>query len=226
MIDTLFLAGLIKALLALVLITGAFIVTRRDLLSLVLTYRIQSILLTVLALVLYGVHASDVLIYLAALTFMSKVVVIPYAVKSVQKRMNIRRDLEFAYLSPSGSMLATIAMILLVYYSFSGFLRELSLSGLTYMGSVFGISLALMGMLVILTRRKVITKVIGYLTMENGVLLFGIFMTELPFIIEVLIIVDLIILVLIATILSTGIDGSIEEFQNRLARLHVKREED
>jgi hydrogenase-4 component E len=225
-IDAHFLEGAIQALLALVLITGAFIVTRRDLLSLVSTYRMQSLLLTLMAVALYGLHASEVLLYLAALTFISKVIIIPSTLNGVQRRMNIRRDTEFAYMSSAGSMLATIAMILLVYYSFSGFLHELSLSGLTYLGSVFGISLALMGMLVILTRRKVITKVIGYLTMENGVLLFGIFIAELPFIIEVLIIIDLIMLILIATILSVGLDGSVEDFQSRVLRLHGRREEE
>jgi hydrogenase-4 component E len=71
-------------------------------------------------------------------------------------------------------------------------------------------------MIVIFTRKQTITNIVGYLTMENGVVLFSLFLTELPLLIEVLIIVDLIMLTLIATILAFGIDSTIEEFHARL----------
>ena len=57
---------------------------------------------------------------------------------------------------------------------------------------------------------------VGYLTMENGILLFGLFMAELPFIIELLIIVDLIIFILLATILAFGIESTEEDFRRKL----------
>jgi len=217
--------SLIRVLLAMVFITGAFIVTRRDLLSLVSTYAIQSLFLTFMALVLYATNGSPILLALAALTFFSKVVYIPGRIRQIQRRMNIRRDFEFKYISPSGMIVATIVIILLVYYALSGFLRDLAGSNLFYLGSVFGISLTMMGMLVTFSRRKIVTKIIGYLTMENGVLLFGIFLTELPLIIEVLVLIDLVIIVLLATILAVGIDSSIEDFQSRL-RPFQGREDD
>ena len=79
----------------------------------------------------------------------------------------------------------------------------------------------LMGMMVMLSRKRAITKVLGFLSMENGVLLFGIFVTELPFIIEFLIIIDLIILVLLTTILTVGIDSTLEDYHKRLHRFHL-----
>jgi hydrogenase-4 component E len=208
--------GAIRLLLAMVFVSGAFIVTRRDLLSLVTTYSVQSLLISLLALVLWAVSGTPTLLIIAAITFFSKVVYIPNKIRQIQRRMNIERDFEFKYISPSGMILATMALILLVYYAFSGFLRDLAGSNLFYMGSVFGVSLAMMGMLVTFSRRKIVTKTIGYLTMENGVILFGIFLAELPLIIEVLVMLDLIILVVLATVLSVGIDSSIEEFQARL----------
>ena len=57
--------------------------------------------------------------------------------------------------------------------------------------------------------------------MENGVLLFGMFVTKLPFIIEFLIIIDLIILVLLTTILTVGIDSTLEDYHKRLHRFHL-----
>jgi hydrogenase-4 component E len=83
-------------------------------------------------------------------------------------------------------------------------------------GAVIGVSLALMGMMVIFTRKQMITKILGYLTMENGVLLFSLFVAELPFIIELLIILDLVMLIVLATVLAFGIDTSIDEFHDKL----------
>ena len=71
-------------------------------------------------------------------------------------------------------------------------------------------------MIVIFTRKQTLTDIVGYLTMENGVVLFSLFLTELPLIIEILIIIDLIMLTLIATVLAFGIDSTIEEFHARL----------
>jgi hydrogenase-4 component E len=78
-----------------------------------------------------------------------------------------------------------------------------------------------MGMLVVFSRKRVITKALGYLSMENGVLMFGLFVTELPFIIEVLIIIDLIILVILTTIMAVGMDSSIEEYRQKFRKLQI-----
>ena len=84
------------------------------------------------------------------------------------------------------------------------------------LGAVIGVSLAMLGMLVIFSRKKIVTKAVGYLMMENGVLLFGLFIAELPFIIELFIIVDLVIFILLATVLSMGIDSTEEDFNRKL----------
>ncbi len=84
----------------------------------------------------------------------------------------------------------------------------------------------LMGLIAIFSRQLAITKVIGYLSMENGVLLFGLFVTELPFITEFVIMVDLIILVLLTTILTVGMDSSIDSYMNRLKEFHLWSEEE
>ncbi|ODS42273.1 MAG: hydrogenase subunit [Candidatus Altiarchaeales archaeon IMC4] len=216
--------GWVEALLALVLVTGAFIVSRRDLHSLVFAYTIQSLFLVFIALLLYLAHPSEVLLSIALLTLSSKVLLIPYTIKRIQKQIKISRDVEFHYISPTGSLFVTILLFLFVYYSFSGVIGGLfTADKISYTGAVFGVSLMLMGMLVTFSRKKVITKIIGYLTMENGVLLFGLFLTELPLIIEVLIIIDLIIMVLLVTILAAGMDSTMEEFHNRL---HIFRRED
>ncbi|MFZ2455431.1 MAG: hydrogenase subunit [Candidatus Altiarchaeia archaeon] len=219
MIDASAIPGIIQTLLVLVMITGAMIVTRKDLIALLAMYRLQSVFLALLALTLYVQSGNVVLLEMVALTVASKVLLIPYFIKRMQKEINISRDLSFHYISPAYSLFITVALIFFSYYSLSKILVRITDNKLFYLGAVFGISLALMGMMIVFSRKKIVTKIIGYLTMENGALIFSIFITELPFVIEVLIIIDLLILVLLAAILAVGMDSSIEEFQGKLERL-------
>ncbi|VVB61228.1 Uncharacterised protein [uncultured archaeon] len=216
MIAPALLDNLIKVLINLILATAAIIIVKRDVLSLVSTYSIQSLLLVFVASVLYMENANVMLLYLALLTLVSKAMIIPHFMERIQKKLNIKRDVEFHYLSPTSALFASVFIILVVYFFLFRILGELSLSNVFFLGATVGVSLTFMGMLIIFSRKQTITNIVGYLTMENGVLLFGLFLTELPLIIEALIVIDLIMLTLLATILAFGINSSIEEFHARL----------
>jgi hydrogenase-4 component E len=210
--------NLSQILIVLILATAAIIIMKRDIRSLIKTYAFQSLLLAAMALLLFVVTGSITLLYLAIIILVSKVLIIPRFMGLVQKRLNIQRDIKFHFLSPTTSLLASVVIILFVYLSFSSLLSELNRfnSSQFLLGATVGMSIVFMGMIVIFTRKQTITNIVGYLTMENGVVLFSLFLTELPLLIEVLIIVDLIMLTLIATILAFGIDSTIEEFHARL----------
>jgi hydrogenase-4 component E len=209
-------AYLTPILFVLVLCSAALMLTQRSLTSLFSIYAWQSMLLAVIAVLLFTNTGNITLLAIAALTIASKVIVIPYFMRKIQKDSQTSRDLEFSYLSPVSSIFISTALIFVVYKSFSRFLVDLSTDKVFFLGAVIGVSLVLMGMLIIFSRKKMITKVVGYLTMENGVLLFSLFIAELPFIIEVLIILDLVILILLSAFLSFGIDSTIEEVHRRL----------
>ncbi len=207
---------LIRILFVFVLGTAALTITRRTLSSLFTTYAVQSWLIAGIALVLFFKEQAVILLPIAAVTIASKAFLIPYLMRRIQKTMNMKRDMEFRYLTPISSILVSTALIFLVYGSFSRFLLEMSSDVLFFLGAVIGVSMTLIGMLVIITRQRMITKIIGYLTMENGVLLFSLFIAELPLIIELLIIIDLIMLIVLSTILAFGIDNTMEEFHKKL----------
>ncbi len=207
---------LIRVLFVLVLCTAALMITQRSLSSLFSIYAAQSLLLAFIALALLWKTGIENLAFMAGLTILSKVIVIPYVLNKIQKDIYTKRDLEFSYLSPVSSILISAALVFVVYKSFSTFLVDLSRDKVFFLGAVMGVSLVLIGMLIIFSRKQMITKIVGYLTMENGVLLFSMFIAELPFIIEVLIILDLIILTLISAILAFGLDSSMKEFHRKL----------
>jgi hydrogenase-4 component E len=207
---------LIKILFVSILGTAALMITRRTVSSIFTIYAVQSCFLAAIALVLFFEKPSVVLLMMAVLTILTKALLIPYVMRKIQNIMNIKRDMDFRYLTPITSILASTAIIFLVYRTFSRFLVELSFDDLFFFGAVIGVSLTLMGMMVIFTRRRVLTKTLGYLLMENGVLLFSLFLAELPFIIELLIVLDLVMLIVLSTVLAFGIDSTIDEFHEKL----------
>jgi hydrogenase-4 component E len=207
-----------QILVVLILATAAIIIVKRDISSLVKTYAAQSLLLAVMAAMLYVETGIITLLVLSIIIVISKTIIIPTFMSHILKKLNIRRDVEFHFLSPITSLFASIIIILFVYVSFTRLLPELNLfnSSLFFLGATVGISIVFMGMIVIFTRKQTITNIVGYLTMENGVVLFSLFLTELPLLVEILIAVDLIMITLLATILAFGIDSTIEDFHSRL----------
>ena len=221
MTDPVFLENIVRILFVFVLIAAAFILSTRNIASLLTVYTVQSLLLVLIATFLYLMEGNQTLLEIAVLTLVTKVLLIPFFINLIGEKIKISRDMKFNYLEPTSSLLVSMALILLAYVFVSGFFDEVVLGKLFFIGAVIGLSLTLMGMLVIFSRRKVITKAIGYLTMENGVLLFGIFVADLPFIIEILIVIDLMILILLTTILAIGLDSTIEEYHQRLQTLKI-----
>ncbi len=226
-----------QILIVLTLATAAVIIMKRDIRSLIKTYALQSLIVAAMALLFFVETGSLSLLLLAIIFLVSKVWIIPRFMGQVQRRLNIKRDVEFHFLSPITSLIVSIAIMVFVFLSFSPLISELNRfdSSLFLLGTTAGVSIVFMGMIVIFTRKQTLTNIVGYLTMENGVVLFSLFLTELPLLIEFLIIVDLIMLTLIATILAFGIDSTIESFHARLnpfgagnkeaAAKHVEEEE-
>jgi hydrogenase-4 component E len=225
MTDFLLNDDLIKILLVFLLGSAALVISQRSLTSLFSIYAVQSGILAAIALVLYSREATTSLLFMAILTVLSKVIVIPIFLRRLLAVMPIKRDLEFRYLTPIGSIILSTALFFVVYKAFAAFSSALEVGPLFILGAVIGVSLALMGMMVIMSRRKVVTKIIGYLTMENGVLLFSLFIAEMPFIIEVLIVVDLLMIIVLSAVLAFGIDSSVEAFHKRLSQLGLESED-
>lgn len=209
---------LIKILFVFILGTAALIIMQKSLASLFSLYGLQSLLMAIVSLVLFLETGSFILLSLAVLTVITKVVIIPYMLNRVRKDSGIHRDSEFRYLTPVSAILTGMALIFVIYISLYPVFR-LTQDNLFSLGAVIGVSLAMLGMLVIFSRKKIVTKAVGYLVMENGVLLFGLFIAELPFIIELFIIVDLVIFILLATVLAMGIDSTEEDFNRKLSDL-------
>ncbi|MCO5382020.1 MAG: hypothetical protein NHB15_07945 [Methanosarcina barkeri] len=75
--DQAFLEDIVRILFVFVLITAAFTLSTRNIASLLTVYTVQSLLLVLIAVFLYLIQGSQTLLAIAALTLVSKVLLIP-----------------------------------------------------------------------------------------------------------------------------------------------------
>jgi hydrogenase-4 component E len=205
-----------KILIVAIILSIVIAVSRRNLIALINTYSFQSLALSLVILLIFFKDEKKVLLLIALITFVSKCLIIPYMLRKTQKSMKIFVDLEYNLFSPVTSVFISLIIFGMLFFLFLGIKELLDVKSLDYISIILGLSILIIGMLIIISRRKMITKIIGYLMMENGVLLLSIFIGDLPLLIEILILIDLIVLLAITSVLGFGIDSSVENFHEKL----------
>jgi hydrogenase-4 component E len=158
-------AQIINLLASLMLLVAFAMLSQRRILSLIHLFALQGLVLTLNTLFVAFSTAQPHLYYSAALTLGLKVLVLPWILHRLIDRLNIRWDVETLFNIPT-TMLVGIVLVIL---SFNLALPISELAG-TITRSTLGIAMAsvLLAMLMMITRRKAVPQVIGFLAMENG----------------------------------------------------------
>jgi len=158
-------AQLINLLAALMLLLAFGMLAQRRILTLIHLFAMQGAVLTANTFVVAFSSAQTHLYYSAVLTLVLKVIVLPWILHRLIDRLNIRWDVETLINIPT-IMLVGIVLVIL---SFNLALPISELAG-TVNRSTLGIAMAavLLAMLMMITRRKAVPQVIGFLAMENG----------------------------------------------------------
>jgi hydrogenase-4 component E len=133
--------------------------------------------------------------YSAALTLMLKVIALPWILHRLIQRLGAQWDNE-----PLVNIPVTMLVgLVLVIFAF-GLAQPISMMATTITRHTIGIALAviLLAFLMMITRRKAITQVIGFLAMENGLFFAATSATYgMPMVIELGIALDLLVAVFI-----------------------------
>jgi hydrogenase-4 component E len=156
----------------------------------VLNSWLLSLLIAIVALMIGEAH-----LYIASLvTLLSKGVIIPWFLRKIVRRMKVTRDVD-PYISNTFSLTISGMLVAVVYAS----LREgIFVTGFSRNVLQISIAVILIGLFVMITRRKAITQVIGLLFMENGLFLAGFALTfGMPIIIELGVLFDMLMGVII-----------------------------
>lgn len=190
-----FIPQLINLLAAVILLLSFAMISQRRIASLINLFALQGAAL-VAASVLLGYAGDNQDLYVSAgLTLVLKVMLIPWLLYRVIRRLNVRWDVEPLINVPT----LMIVGIALVIFSFSLALPVSRLSA-SIAGGSMGIALAcvLLAFLMMITRSRAVPQVIGFLSMENGLIFAATAATNgMPMIVEFGIALDVLVGILI-----------------------------
>ena len=192
---SLLLTQFINLLGAVLLMLAFAMISQRRILSLIHLFTMQgAILALATAVVGYVTHQPH--LYLSAgVTFVIKVLVIPYLLHRVVAKLDVRWDIETLINIPTTMLIGIVVVI----FSFNLAKPIGQLSSALASGTL-GIALAcvLLSFLMMITRAKAVPQVIGFLAMENGLFFAATAATYgMPMVVELGIALDVLIGVLI-----------------------------
>ena len=171
-------------------------------------------LLALQGIILFGVAFIELIqinlvnfIFILFETIVFKTIAIPVFLKYIIKKNNIVRELE-PYL-PNFISLVIITFIILGSFIISNSIPEIHLRRLFFIVSV---STLFTGLYMIISRKKIITHVIGYLIIENGVFLLSISTgNKMPMLVNTAITLDIFASILVLGIFVNKIGNTFEE---------------
>jgi len=193
---------LIDPLLSIVLLVNFFALGASRIRAVISAVAIQGIALGMLVVFVHEAHDLRTL-GLAAGAIVLKGAVIPAMLNRAMRDADIRREVE-----PYVGFVASLLLGALATGLSLVFARTLPLAA-EHQGTLFvpaSLATVLCGFIMLTTRRKAITQVIGYLLLENGIFVFGLLLVEaMPFLVEVGVLLDLFVGIFIMGIIVNQI---------------------
>ena len=120
-----------------------------------------------------------------------KGIIIPRILIGALRSQPIRREVEPFVSFTTSLLLGALATGLAVLFAGTLPLAEADTGELLVPASL---STVLTGFIVLTTRRKALTQVVGYLTLENGIFIFGLTLVEaMPFLVEIGVLLDVLV---------------------------------
>jgi hydrogenase-4 component E len=164
-----------------VLVLSFALLYQRRLFGVIKIYALQALLLAAAA--AWQAHAQDAphLYITAGIALVFKAMVIPIALHRIIVYLNIHRTLETA-LGIGPTMVVGVALVAL---SILLVLPVTAASGaLTRESLAAALSIVLLGLLMMITRRNAVSQVVGFMSLENGLILAAVGVNGMPLVVE------------------------------------------
>jgi len=186
---------LLNACAAMLLLISFAMLAQRRIVALVNLLAVQGALLFIATMLLAWRTGQHHLYISAALTLGMKVVFLPWLLHRLIRRLEVYWDTE-SLINTTGTMLLGL---LIVVFAF-GLAQPIAALASTATRNSIGIAVAviLLAFLTMITRRKAMSQVIGFLSMENG-LFFGAMSTTygMPMVVELGVALDVLVAMLV-----------------------------
>ena len=200
------------------LVSAYLMVGQKALFTTIRLYGVQSLLLAIVATTIAISESRHELFVTAALTVVLKTILIPWFLMGTVDRIGIHREIE-PFLNVPVSLLICLGLTVVGYRVSTGF--EEGAQQVTHHLIGVALSLLLIGLFLMVTRKKAITQILALLTVENAVFLVAVGVTTgMPLVVEFGIAFDVILAVLVLGILVQRIVGRFESMDvSRLSNL-------
>jgi hydrogenase-4 component E len=200
------------------LVSAYLMVGQKALFTAIRLYGIQSLLLGIVALVIAVSEHQPELFVTAAVTIVLKAILIPWFQMRMIDRIGIHREIE-PFLNVPASLLVCVGLTVVGYRVSTGFPE--GARGVSHHLIGVALSMLLIGLFLMVTRKKAITQILALLTIENAVFLVAVGVTSgMPLVVELGIAFDVILAVLILGILVRRIVDRFESMDvSRLSKL-------
>lgn len=173
---------------SIILMFGIGLLWRKSLHAYTNAFKWQSAALTIMFLVIAYFGKDPELYIVAAFLFVLKVILMPSYLERMEKRFGDHRESQ-PYVNVATSLILAGLLVLLAY----AITRPLVLvSDLPTRGGMpLAMGLIFVGLFVIVSRKKAITQIVGFLVMENGIALLAVLGTfGIPVIVELGVFLD------------------------------------
>ncbi|OLC41235.1 MAG: hypothetical protein AUH43_24940 [Acidobacteria bacterium 13_1_40CM_65_14] len=200
------------------LVSAYLMVGQKALFTAIRLYSAQSLFLGIVAITIAISESRHDLFVTAALTVSLKGILIPWFLMRVIDRIGIHREIE-PFLNVPASLLICVGLTVVGYRVSTGFPE--GARGVSHHLIGTALSMLLIGLFLMVTRKKAITQILALLTVENAVFLVAVGVTSgMPLVVELGIFFDVILAVLILGILVHRIVDRFESMDvSRLAKL-------
>lgn len=200
------------------LVSVFLMVGQKALFTTIRLYGLQSLLLGVVAVTIaLSENRHDVFVT-AALTIGLKAILIPWFLMRMIDRIGIHREIE-PFLNVPASLLISLALTVIGYRVSTGFPE--GARGVSHHVIGVALSMLLIGLFLMVTRKKAITQILALLTVENAVFLVAVGVTSgMPLVVELGMSFDVMLAVLVLGILVQRIVDRFESMDvSRLSKL-------
>jgi hydrogenase-4 component E len=189
----------ITLLAAGMLVIQLLMVVQRMLLTNIRLFALQSVMLAGIAGIIAYFHNAAHVYWVAGLTLVGKVFLLPWLLNRLVRRIQIDQEIEPLVNS-------TASMVLCGAFTLLGYVVACPFTSLERLGTntlAIAITLLLTGFFLMFNRGKAITQVLALMTVENGVMLAAVALTTygMPLVVELGIFFDVMVAVMVLGIL-------------------------
>jgi hydrogenase-4 component E len=164
-----------------VLLLSFALLFQRRISGVINTFALQAVMLALAAAWQAFVQDAPHLYVTALVALLFKAIAIPLALHRIVRRLMIHRTVETA-LSIGLTMVVGVALVTLAILLVLPVTADSA--ALTRENLALALSVVLLGLLMMITRRNAVTQVIGFMSLENGLILAAVGVSGMPLVVE------------------------------------------